>query len=80
MDHPPSGIYSRLLVELVYSRGGYGRGGRYMGRESKVVKERTCQSCEKVLVINSKQMVDHSRMCKRYQKLGLIMPGGVELK
>ena len=51
-----------------------------MGRESKVVKERTCQSCEKVLVINSKQMVDHSRMCKRYQKLGLIMPGGVELK
>ena len=46
-----------------------------MGKAAKVVKERTCILCKRVMATDSRRLKDHFRLCTRATKAGLVLPG-----
>ena len=46
-----------------------------MGRESRIIKDRTCHHCREILYDVSVEYVQrHAKDCQRMQRAGLVMP------
>ncbi len=45
-----------------------------MGREANVFRDRRCKVCQRPILSTAPQMVNHAWICRRVQKLGLVMP------
>ena len=45
-----------------------------MGREAQVMKERVCKACKEVFFATAQTVVEHSRLCVRAARIGLVLP------
>mgnify|MGYP001581749690 CR=1 FL=1 len=46
-----------------------------MGREARIVKDRTCEHCQEVLYdVSTEYLKRHAEDCQRMQRAGLVMP------
>lgn len=45
-----------------------------MGKEAKTVKDRVCKTCSETLLLDAKGLKKHSLLCKRLDKVGLVLP------
>ena len=46
-----------------------------MGREARVIKDRTCHYCQEILYdVSVEYLKEHAKICERMKRAGLVMP------